>query len=124
MSKDKLKEQCNCSDNCTCGEECNCTEDNKCNDNCTCYEDKCSCGDNCECGDTCECEECNCNEDLIEDLTKDPAFVNYCSNLSISANQQITTQKNTPENSLPSNPLDDYGDKMLNEMLINERHYK
>ena len=71
MSKDKLKEQCNCSDNCTCGEECNCTEDNKCNDNCTCYEDKCSCGDNCECGDTCECEECNCNEDLIEDLTKE-----------------------------------------------------
>ena len=65
MSKDKLKEQCNCSDNCTCGEECNCTEDNKCNDNCTCYEDKCSCGDNCE------CEECNCNEDLIEDLTKE-----------------------------------------------------
>ena len=71
MSKDKLKEQCNCSYNCTCGEECNCTEDNKCNDNCTCYEDKCSCGDNCECGDTCECEECNCNEDLIEDLTKE-----------------------------------------------------
>lgn len=71
MSKDKLKEQCNCSDNCACGEECNCTEDNKCNDNCTCYEDKCSCGDNCECGDTCECEECNCNEDLIEDLTKE-----------------------------------------------------
>lgn len=71
MSKDKLKEQCNCSDNCTCGEECNCTEDNKCNDNCTCYEDKCSCNDSCECGDTCECEECNCNEDLIEDLTKE-----------------------------------------------------
>lgn len=76
MSKDKLKEQCNCSDNCTCGEECNCTEDNKCNDNCTCYEDKCSCGDNCECGDTCECEECdceecNCNDELVESLNKE-----------------------------------------------------
>lgn len=61
---------------------------------------------------------------IIEDLTKDPAFINYCSNLSISANQQITTPENTPENSLSSNPLDDYGDKILNEMLINEHHYK
>jgi len=77
--KDKV-EACNCNEECTCGEECNCTEENKYSENCTCYEEECHCGENCDCGeecncgddydcgDDCDCEDCNCNEELIEDL--------------------------------------------------------
>ena len=89
MSKDKNKNSCNCSTDCTCGcqdgKECTCGNNCHCDEhcdcgchdnNCGCQDGKeCTCGDDCHCGEHCDCgchdnncgcqdgEECTCGDD-------------------------------------------------------------
>lgn len=74
-------EKCVCED-CTCGENCQCDGTNCECDGC---HEECCCGDDCECED-CNCDgECNCVEDITEqvkqlenELLKSKAeFINY-----------------------------------------------